>query len=93
MNYHITFNNASGDAINVAVVSGGTENFTIQPGGTDNQTLMLEGQSFTFFWRTDNSPCRVCEDPGCNPNTLVMPSANLPITLPDPKGRWLVQTN
>lgn len=93
MNYRITFTNASGDAINVAVVSGGTENLTIQAGETDTQTLMPEGQSFTFFWRTDNAPCRVCKDHGCNPNNLVMPSANLPITLPDPKGRWPVQTS
>ena len=90
MNYRTAFTNASGDAINVAVVSGGVENLTIQPGQIDTQTSLPKGHNFTFFWRTDNSPRGVCKDPGCNRNSLVMPSANLPITLRDPNRRWPV---
>lgn len=93
MNYRVSFTNRNARRIQVAVLSDQTENFQIQPNQTDSSTGMPEGQAFTFYWRDDGTPCRLCDEPECNANRMIMPSTDISLTLPDPGGRWPKQTN
>ncbi|BBB70183.1 hypothetical protein UNDYM_5930 (plasmid) [Undibacterium sp. YM2] len=92
MNYRIRFTNNNARKVQVAVFSNATENLEIAPGKTDDVTRMPEGMSFTFYWRDDGAPCRLCNDSGCNPHEMIMPSADISIVIPDPNGRWPKQT-
>jgi hypothetical protein len=89
----VAFVNGSGSKAQVSVVIGAsTSNFQIEPGASDDNTRAGDGESVSFWWRNDGTPCRNCAStaPPCSRNGLRMGAAAMTVRLGDPQ--WPKQT-